>query len=520
MPDQITRRDILKGIGAGAITLKAVESATAATNTRYIVTTQGRGVRDRIERAGFTVTRQLADGGVLLVEGTGSQSDLDDVNGVSGAARDHLMRFNWDSQPLRTGSRAFSVAGNPPLDDADLREDQWDKDRMDIETAHETATGEGTTIAIIDSGITTDHPAIPNLDTDAGRRFKYGSVDSGTGEVVRPADVFDLCAGTESVEDDVFEDTVFHGTWVAGVAGARRYGDDDRGILGTAPDTTMIPLKVSWWDEFDYDCDGDGTVEENVAGVGTTASDILSAIDYAASVGVDAINLSVGFGPLPPQANQGGIRAAFERVFAHATQRGSVPVAAAGNASTNLQQGGFFDVPSSIAGSMGISATGPNDLPTFFTNYGTNTIDVGAPGGGYDTFEKTFCTGDGEIFVQPAAPFPPCTENCDCTPAAVPYPYNGVLSPLPKQSWLGELLLAGNNVDGGLFYFSGGTSASAPQVTGTVALVREVAPDARPRQVEQAIKQGADIVHGQNDPKLGAGRLNAAAALDAPVISN
>lgn len=55
---------------------------------------------------------------------------------------------------------------------------------------------------------------------------------------------------------------------------------------------------------------------------------------------------------------------------------------------------------------------------------------------------------------------------------------------------------------------------AAPQVAGTVALIRDVDPDTNARQVEDAIKQGADLVEGRNDPDLGAGRLNASDALE------
>ena len=54
-----------------------------------------------------------------------------------------------------------------------------------------------------------------------------------------------------------------------------------------------------------------------------------------------------------------------------------------------------------------------------------------------------------------------------------------------------------------------GTSMSASQVAGLAALVREVAPDASERQVESAIKYGAESATGRSDPDLGAGRINA-----------
>ena len=125
---------------------------------------------------------------------------------------------------------------------------------------------------------------------------------------------------------------------------------------------------------------------------------------------------------------------------------------------------------------MSISATGPNDLRAFYSDDGSNDIVIGAPGGGYETMEKTLAEDGGEW----------------------PFPLNLVLSTLPDES----------------YGWAAGTSMAAPQVTGIAALVREVAPDANARQVEQAVENDADRVNGQSDDDLGAGRLNAADALD------
>lgn len=114
-------------------------------------------------------------------------------------------------------------------------------------------------------------------------------------------------------------------------------------------------------------------------------------LTFAGAVTADA-NMSIGTSPLPPQVNAGGIRGALERIIDTATARGSVVVVSAGNAAANLQQGGYFTLPNSIAGAMSISATGPNDKRVFYSNFGTNEIDVGAPGGGYETLEKTLST--------------------------------------------------------------------------------------------------------------------------------
>ncbi|WP_343195723.1 S8 family serine peptidase [Halovivax sp.] len=258
--------------------------------------------------------------------------------------------------------------------------------------------------------------------------------------------------------DDHPWDEHYHGTHVAGTAAAT----GDVGVIGTAPDAELVSLKVFWFEEID------GEVV-----LTTTTADILAAITAAAAIDADAANMSLGTPPLDPQLNAAGIRVAYERVIQYASREGTAVVASAGNSDANLQQGGYFTVPNSTAGALSVSATGPNDERVFYSNYGTNEIDVGAPGGGYETLEKTLEEDPAEV--------------------AWPYPLNLVLSTIP----------------GGEYAWLAGTSMAAPQVAGTVALVRELAPDANARQVEQAVKAGCEGVDGQSDSDTGAGRINA-----------
>ena len=65
------------------------------------------------------------------------------------------------------------------------------------------------------------------------------------------------------------------------------------------------------------------------------------------------------------------------------------------------------------------------------------------------------------------------------------------------------------------FDWLAGTYMPAPQVTRTAALARELGPRANANRVEQAIEQGADLLNRNNDPHLGAGRLNARGAVGA-----
>lgn len=180
-----------------------------------------------------------------------------------------------------------------------------------------------------------------------------------------------------------------------------------------------------------------------------------------------------GTQPIPPQANSEGQRVAVQKVMQDVSRRGTVLTVSAGNADADMQHGGRFTLPSSVQGVMTVSATGPNDERAFYSNYGTSEIDVAAPGGGYETEEKTLA-GEGVEW---------------------PYPTNLVYSTLP--------------VDEGEYGYKAGTSMAAPQVAGLAGLVRELAPDANTNRVENAIARGADLVRGRGSSDFGAGRVNA-----------
>ena len=458
-----TRRDILKGIGAVGATLTFTGHASASDGrAQYILTTNGNGVRRRIESAGFEVRQELADGGVLIAFGPeSSEADLRGVNGVQRAIRD--VRFRLERPAVE------ELAGEDELDAPDHYDIQWDKQVTDSLEANQIATGEGAQIAVIDTGIDYEHPDLtPNLDTDAGRLFREGDVRSGTGEVVVPDD-YSEPTELKKAEFHVADEQQGHGTHVAGIAAAA-----GAGVLGTAPDADLAAYRVFWWDLVEEETD-DGDVIEVPANV-TTTGDVLAAIDYAAAQGYDAANLSLGTAPLPPEANRESFVRAYRQVIQSAVQRGTVVCASAGNAETNLQQGGLFSLPNSVQGAVSVSATAPNDELAFYSNFGTNEIDVGAPGGGYETQEKTL---DPEADVE------------------WPFPLNLVYSTTSPR------------VEGAPYGWKAGTSMAAPQVAGTVALVRELDAEMGSRAVEQAIKDGAEGANGRSDPNLGAGRINA-----------
>ena len=496
------RRDVLQAT-AGAFVLGGVGvsfagSAAAERGDQRFIVVGNANVESRLEREGFDIMHSLADGEVLVVVAPeGDRDVLGSVEGVQHVARDVSIELEKTVHMVSDFERELPVTGGENSDSPTLWEFQWEKPLMGIPEAHDIATGSGAKIAIIDTGIQPGHPDLGNLNEEESVAFIGGErIEAG-----EPRDVF-----------------FSHGTMVAGIAAAQ-----GNGVLGTAPDAELVSIRVFT---------PEGT---------TTFVDVLLAKAYAAEIGADVANLSLGTIPLPPQVNAGGLRAADERVANHVVRDGTVVVYAAGNSATNLQQGGLLVFGASMAGTIAASATGPDELLTFYSNYGTNVIDVAAPGGGmadpvtsycgyaeyiaqFDPVDPDFPDGPFVEFIEPedrefpelgletevcfafpdeVFPIPVVNENfiaeCfPCTTGEYPFPLNGIISTMYIPA-----------LDLHTYEWQGGTSFAAPHVAGLVALVRELEPGMNPRRVEDAIKQSADGASGRNDPEFGAGRINA-----------
>lgn len=418
-----TRRQVLGGIASAGLGISFVGTAGADEDARYVVAAGDREARRNLEREGYEALRELAGGEVLVVRGS-RRSDPSNVGGVERAVRN--VRLETEGPATAVRANAEQVDDGPRFFGH-----QWDKHVTDVSAAHDYATGDGTRIAIIDSGVADAHPDLANVNTDLSRSIVDGEVRDHVG------------------------DAAFHGTHVAGIAAATGAS----GVIGTAPDAELVSIRV---------------LDER--GTGPLA-DILTGIDYAVEIGADVVNLSLG--PWPPEVHD-----MVRRVLRNAIGEGTVVTGAAGNDSIDLTEVDPFVLPADVEGSITVSATGPNDLRAFYSNFGAGAIDVGAPGGGYETPEKTECCvydfDTGEVM---------CGE--DCERPDVPYPFNLAFSTVPNgYAWLD------------------GTSMAAPQVAGLVGLVRDLRPDLSPAEVEGAIKRGAEDATDPDDPDLGAGRIN------------
>ncbi|WP_101297063.1 S8 family peptidase [Halegenticoccus soli] len=229
----------------------------------------------------------------------------------------------------------------------------WGVDRIDAdEVHHDGYTGRGADIAIIDTGIDSDHP---DLQANLGAGNAY--VPCGTTVSGEPC--------TQSNGNDClqpWDDDNDHGTHVAGTADAVNNAE---GVVGVSTRATLHALKA-------LDCNGQGYY-----------SDVAAAIVYTADQGWEVANLSLG-GDVGSQTVHDACKYAY--------RNGVLLVAAAGNDGCE----GCVDYPAAYPEVIAVSATTRNDAVASFSSTGPQ-IELAAPGaeiystvaGGYATFSGT-----------------------------------------------------------------------------------------------------------------------------------
>jgi len=189
-------------------------------------------------------------------------------------------------------------------------------------------------VAVIDTGIDTDHPDFSGCNISS---FSY---NASLGKAVH-----------EENDWSLIEDEQGHGTAVAGIISASW---DNGGIVGLAPRSELFVIKV--------ECQPDGTFERT--------SDLVFAIYYAIGQNVDVINMSFGtYGPENP----------FEDAIQLARDNDIVCVAAAGNEGT-----GELCWPAADANVIGVGAMDADWNLAEYSNFGENA-DLVAPGSAYTT---------------------------------------------------------------------------------------------------------------------------------------
>lgn len=218
--------------------------------------------------------------------------------------------------------------------------EQWHMETLKMHKAHQYATGEGITVAIIDSGIDVENEALKNNIIYAGSTIP-DSFYGGSGYSI-------LYQGPQDYNG--------HGTHVAGLIGAH---SENGAIVGMAPDCKLISIKA---------------VEKNGNTATGYTSWISQAVLKAVDLGADIINMSLGGSTRKDEF--------LAEAIAIAKESGALIVCAAGNYTGSGVQG-TVDFPASDPNTIAVSAVKQSALNLEFDNayskYGAE-ITVAAPG--------------------------------------------------------------------------------------------------------------------------------------------
>ena len=273
-------------------------------------------------------------------------------------------------------------------------------------------------IADTDTGMDYNHPDLNgNLWVNLGEICDNGIDDDGNGYI-------DDCIGWDFAADNNNPiDINGHGSNTAGIIGA--VGNNGVGVAGVMWTTQLMVLKI-----------GNSPFP--------TAAIIL-AIDYAWQNGARAINASWGGGGFSTS-----LRASIER----ASNAGVLFIAAAGNNGRNIDVTPFYPASYDVPNIIAVANTTSTDALNAGSNYGANTVHLGAPG---TSVLNTYRNGGYARYT--------------------------------------------------------GTSQAAPHVTGTVGLIYSVNPNLSAADVKNIILSSVDPIPSLQGRTITGGRLNAGAAV-------
>ena len=211
-------------------------------------------------------------------------------------------------------------------------------------------------VAVVDTGLDLTHPDI------AGRVFVNAGEIAGNGVDDDANGFSDDRFGWSFVENSgIMKDDNGHGTHVAGTIGA--LGGNGIGIAGVAQRVKILPVRVL-----------------NGAGSGSLSA-VLAGIDYAASMGAEVINMSLGF-RLDADDPDTRLFLAEQNARLQAIseeQKTAIVVAAGNDHDRNIRN--FWPAgaePVIVVGALGRNADGTYGR-AWFSNFGSR-VDLWAPG--------------------------------------------------------------------------------------------------------------------------------------------
>lgn len=204
-------------------------------------------------------------------------------------------------------------------------------------------------VAVIDTGIDWEHPDLQaNLYAnpgESGEKAANGKDDDGNG-FVDDVHGWNFNKKTNNSRDD--HD---HGTHCAGTIGG--VGDNGIGVVGVNWEVSLLPIKF-------LDANGSGSLDAAI-----------ESVNYATRMKVDVMSNSWG---------GGGYSEALKLAIEKARDAGILFVAAAGNDGVSNDSTPKYPASYAVENVLSVAAIDNKDAIAGFSNYGTRSVHVAAPG--------------------------------------------------------------------------------------------------------------------------------------------
>ena len=284
-------------------------------------------------------------------------------------------------------------------------------------------------VGIIDEGYMFTHPDLAaNVGTNPGEVAGNGRDDDGNG-LVDDLYGWDFDGNDSTVFDGAGDD---HGTHVAGTIGG--VGGNGAGVAGVCWSVKLMSAKF-------------------LGRRGGTTANAIKAVDYFTDLktrhGLNIVATNNSWGG-------GGFSQALQDAIGRANTAGILFIAAAGNSTLNCETSSCYPAEYPNANVIAVASITSTGAISSFSNYGSTTVDLGAPG-------------------------------------------SGIWSTLPVSS-------KGNVVPGYGSY--SGTSMATPHVSGAAALYAAYHPGSTAAQIKSAILDSATPTPSLAGKTLTGDRLN------------
>jgi subtilisin family serine protease len=268
------------------------------------------------------------------------------MGGGQGLLRGH----GWRQRALAltaTGIAACSAAAlapaSPARADIVRSTEMWVLNELNMQPAWSITQGKGVIVAVIDSGVD-------------------GNVTDLTGNVLSGPNFSGVHTAPGNPNWGV------HGTWMASlIAGHGNGPDDDSGIIGTAPESKVLSIRVIT----DSGDPHNAAYEREPAAVGQ--SELAEAITYAVTHHAQVISMSLGY-----SQQSRPVRAALQDAYEHNV----VVVASAGNSGEAADADGKaspYSFPANYPGVLGVAAVNSSGQVASFSSQNLS-VQVAAPG--------------------------------------------------------------------------------------------------------------------------------------------